>query len=31
MIYALVGLAEGLFLGFIFLVIDSIMSGGNHE
>ncbi len=31
MLYALIGLGEGLFFGFIFLVIDSIMSGGNDE
>lgn len=31
MLYALIGLGEGLLLGFIFLVIDSIMSGGMSD
>lgn len=30
MLYAMIGLAEGLFLGFIFLLIDT-MIGGNDE
>ena len=30
MLYALIGLGEGLLLGFIFLLIDT-MIGGNNE